>query len=952
MKFAVLDFETTGNQPSDEIIQAGLVVVENNAILSRYTSLVKPGTGIPDFISKLTGITDEMVKDAPPVEDVMAQMMPFLEETILVGHNVLFDLAFLQRGLDIAGYRPFAGRVLDTLDFLRILFPALGSLQLSMVSQALDVPHERPHQADSDAEATALLWIKVLEQFEVLDLLTVQRLAYLFEVEATDFGWFLQEVRSRKEQSLESDPDMDNYVRQFSIRVKEWTEEKPVRGELWAEWKDKSFEEFYTRLNESMQSKFPGYEPRPAQEQMIHEVHASLSENKHLLIEAGTGTGKSLAYLIPSLFYGIQEEQKIVVSTHTIQLQEQLWQRDIPLLQELFPGPFQASVLKGRNHYLCLRKFEAKVNQMDFTNGRDDRISAAQLTVWLSGTERGDDEELYLGTKGSDFWQDVQSDADSCLNRHCPWFRRCFYHRAKNEANGAHAVITNHSLLFTDIKAENRLLPAYSRLIVDEAHHFEEVAGKHLGMELHYFALVHTLTWLYKDAKSGLLPLIAIRLQQEGIGEDKASKWLRALHATEEQLVKAKEHWDELAALLYDYAAAASSDSGAELGQLVVRVKPEQLPAGWDKLRGMEENIYLELGEATKQLDRLLADWKDVQEELGITHLVTDLNGASKDLGRHRDTLHRFMQMPDQEDVYWMEAASQFKSKSLKLISVPTDVSGMLRQFFFDAKDSIILTSATLSVDKKFQYTCEQLGLQSDDPSGRLRSVLLPSPFSYREQALVVVPRDFPNIRGGASGEAYYIEKLTESLRDVATATKGRMLVLFTSYRMLKAVHQRLKEQLAQAGIQVLGQGLDSGNRSRLTRMFKDNSASVLLGTSSFWEGVDIPGNALSCLAIVRLPFQPPNHPLVEAKCEAYKKSGQNPFMKYSVPQAVIRFKQGFGRLVRTATDKGAVIVYDTRVIDTAYGKHFLYSLPGPKIEHMTTAQLVPRITEWMGSVE
>ncbi|MDF2924422.1 MAG: dinG [Paenibacillaceae bacterium] len=955
MKFAVLDFETTGSQPSDEIIQAGLVIVENNEIISRYTSLVKPGGRIPDFISALTGITDDMVQEAPPVEEVASELVFFLEDTVLVGHNVSFDLAFLQRALDVSGYKPFTGRVLDTLDFLRILFPALGSLQLSMVTQSLDVPHDRPHQADSDAEATALVWIKILQQFDDVDLLTIQRLSYLFEIETTDFSWFLQEVRALKEQSVETDPDQDRYVRQFSLKAKEWGDEPPVREGKRHDWADKPFSELHSALQANMREKFPGYEARPAQDLMIQEVQSALAGNRHLMIEAGTGTGKSLAYLIPAVYYGIQEDKKIVVSTHTIQLQEQLWQRDVPLLQELFPVAFQAAVLKGRNHYLCLRKFETKVNQFDFGNGRDDRITAAQITVWLSGTERGDDEELYFGSKGNEFWQDVQSDADSCLNRHCPWFRRCFYHRAKHDAGRADVVIINHSLLFTDMKAENRLLPAYEHLIVDEAHHFEEVASKHLGMDLHYFSLVHTLTWLYKDAKSGLLPLIALRLQQDGTGPgiDKTAKWLRALYDMEEQLTGVKEQWDQLAQLLYDYASAASgNDAGAmESGQLVVRVKPQELPSGWAALRVMEENIHVSLGEVLKQLDRLLSDWKDSQEELGIAHLVTDLNGAVKDLARHRDTLHQFMQMPEQEDVYWMEASSQFKSKSLQLVSVPTDVSGILRQFFFDAKESIILTSATLSVDKKFQYICEQLGLQPEDPKGKLKTVMLPSPFQYREQALVVVPRDFPTIKGG-TGEAYYVEKLTESLRDVAVATKGKMLVLFTSYRMLKAVHQRLKEELAGAGIQVFGQGLDSGNRSKLTRMFKDHAASVLLGTSSFWEGVDIPGDALSCLVIVRLPFQPPNHPLVEAKCEVYKKRQQNPFAKYSVPQAVIRFKQGFGRLVRTSTDKGVVIVYDTRVIDTSYGKHFLYSLPGPKIEHMVTAQLVPRITEWMGSEE
>lgn len=947
MKFAVLDFETTGNQPSDEIIQAGLVVIEDNKIVRRYSSFVKPGVRIPDFITDLTGISDETVADAPPVEDVMTEMQLLLEDAVLVGHHISFDLAFLQRALDVSGYMPFAGRVLDTLDFLRMLYPTLPSLQLSMVTQALQVTHERPHQADSDAEATAELWLRILERFQELDLLTVQRIAHIFEVETSDFGWFLQYMREEKERNITVDPDLNRYFRQFTLNVEDWGEDRPDRTEAEKAELELPFDEFYERLLERMRERFPAFEKRDAQDRMIREVHSSLTDEKHLMIEAGTGTGKSLGYLVPSLFYGIKEEKKIIVSTHTIQLQEQLRQRDIPFLQDLFPVPFQASVLKGRSHYLCLRKFEQKVNHHDFENGREDRLTAAQMAVWLSRTQEGDDEELYFGGKGADFWETVASDADSCLNRNCPWFRKCFYHRAKHQANQSDLVIVNHSLLFTDMKAENRLLPGYRHLVVDEAHHFEETASKHMGTELHYFSMVHTLTRLYKDNKTGLLPLILLRVQQEG-GEtsaERAGNWIRTADDVSHQLVDVKEQWDELAALLYDFAA---SGGPAEGGQSVVRIKPEGVPNGWDRLLGIEDNIYTALGDALRKLDKLSSDWKDVQDDLGIQSLVTDLNGAVKDLGRYRDDLHFILRMSKADYVYWVEASPQFKAKSVQLTAVPIDVSGMLQQFFFSAKESIIMTSATLSVDKKFDYACEQLGLKADDASGKLRTVLLPSPFLYRDQALLAVPRDFPNIKG-TNGELYFTEKLTQSLQEVALATKGRMLVLFTSYRMLKNVHQPLKERLASSGIHVLGQGIDTGNRSKLTRMFQDSKACVLLGTSSFWEGVDIPGDALSCLAIVRLPFQPPNHPLVEAKCEAVKNNGHNPFIKYSVPQAVIRFKQGFGRLIRTATDKGIVIVYDTRVIDTSYGRHFLYSLPGPKIEHMTTSQLVLRISEWMG---
>jgi ATP-dependent DNA helicase DinG len=573
-------------------------------------------------------------------------------------------------------------------------------------------------------------------------------------------------------------------------------------------------------------------------------------------------------------------------------------------------------------------------------------VTAAQMLVWLGLTTRGDDEELHHGSRGHEFWRTVESDTDSCLNRACPWFKKCFYHRARNEANAADVIITNHSMLFVDMKAENRLLPAYNHLVIDEAHHFEEVASRHLGRELFYTGFVGTLVWLYKDSRSGLLPFLKIKLQQVEAEEPEAGGWIQTLDTTMAKLVEIKLAWDEFCELLYTMMVRIDSNP-SDSGQLIVRVKNDTLPPHWDKLMVMEDNLFLAMGDVTKPLNEMLAALKEKQDDFGLQSAVTDLAGALKNLADHRDVLRFFMQRKDENYVYWVEAGGYMKSKSLQLVAVPKDVGPLLNQYFFSQKDCIVMTSATLSVDKSFTYTGEQMGLDLDKDADKVKSVLLPSPFNYRQQALVMIPRDFPSIKG-AAGEQRFTQMLAESLSQVAVEMNGRMLVLFTSYRMLKQVHPELKERLSGAGIHVLGQGIDSNNRSKLTVMFQQNSASVLLGTSSFWEGVDIPGNALSCLAIVRLPFQPPTHPLVEAKCEELTKQKQNPFMKLSVPQAVIRFKQGFGRLVRSARDKGVVIVYDTRVIDTTYGKYFLYSLPGPKIEHMPTAQLVSRIKEWM----
>ncbi|WNQ14269.1 ATP-dependent DNA helicase DinG [Paenibacillus aurantius] len=949
MKFAVLDFETTGGQPADEIIQVGLVIIEDERITERYSSYVKPTVPIPPFITSLTGITEEQVQDAPGIETVIMEMQHLLKGSILVGHNVSFDLGFLQRALETCGYFPFNGMVLDTIDLLRMLFPNLTSLQLSNACQALGIPHERPHQADSDAEVTAELWLRCIQKFEELPLLTVQRLAALFQDETTDLAWFMTEQGKRKEMTVTLDPDHYKYFRQFALNVEDWGEEELERSEEQVkEHLAVEFEPFYERIKSSLATKFEVFEERKAQDQMIQEVTSSFEEDRHLMIEAGTGTGKSLGYLVPALYYGIQNEKKVLVSTHTINLQEQLKQRDLPLLHEIFPVPFRAALLKGRSHYLCLRKFEQKVTYAEYENRREDLITAAQMIVWLTETGSGDEEELHFGPRGGEFWRTVASDTDSCLNRSCPWFKKCYYHRARNEAQTADVVITNHSMLFTDIKAENRLLPAYKHLVIDEAHHFEEVASKHLGLDVQYLSILNTISWLFKDSKMGQLPMLRAKISRsDDLFQETAARWCETIDSFYPKLMEIKEQWEELASLFYDVLAANSDGQAGEAGQLVYRVKDEALPSQWGTLVAMEESLFDSLSSVLRQLDKLLADVKEVQEVVDAQSLVTDLGGTVKELYRHRDALRFFMKRSDPDYVYWMEAGTYYKMKSLQLVSVPVSVSRMLQEHFFEAKDSVIMTSATLSVDKKFDYTADQFGLNGEKAKEKLRTVLLPSPFNYRKQALVCVPRDFPGVKG-PGGEGLFLEKLVQSLADVARTTQGRMLVLFTSYRMLKQVHAELRERLLPEGIQVLGQGIDSGNRSKLTKLFQTGGPSVLLGTSSFWEGVDIPGEALTCLAIVRLPFQPPTHPVVEAKCDQIKKNNQNPFMKLSVPQAVIRFKQGFGRLVRTAQDKGIVILYDTRVIDTQYGKYFLYSLPGPKIESMTSAQMAPRIKEWM----
>ncbi|NMO98010.1 ATP-dependent DNA helicase DinG [Paenibacillus lemnae] len=949
MKFAVLDFETTGSQSSDEIIQAGLAIIEEDRTVSRiFGSLVNPGIPIPPFITGLTGISNEDVADAPSLEEMMMQLVPLLDDVVLVGHNVTFDFNFLQNALDRCGYLPFSGRILDTIHFLKICFPSLHTYQLGMVASQFGLTHDRPHQADSDALATAHVLLKCLEELDHLPLITVQRLSDLFTDEDSDLRWFFDGLRAEREnRPLDETEDQGKiFFRQFALAVDDWTDMTPVRDEEDGNpLENVTFQQYMQQVRDNLSDTLPNYESREAQDLMFQEVMTALDEHKHLLIEAGTGTGKSLGYLLPSIYQSVKQEQKVMISTHTINLQEQLRDRDVPLLTKVIPFPFQAAVFKGRQHYLCLRKFEHKINRRDFSSPKEDVVTAAQMIVWLSQTKTGDDEELNLGGRSSDFWESVSSDSDSCIGRACPWFRKCFYHRARHEAGMADVVITNHSKLFTDVKANHQLLPVYENLVIDEAHQLEEVAGKHLGLNLKYFSIVHTLMRLYKDSRSGQLP--AIRQILQGSGHEKASEWLSVVDHMLPDLLSVKEHWDRLSDQLFGLIPERGDALPGEAGQFTLRLSAAKKPKTWTALSEIEHQIYLTLGDLARQGDRLVSELREDLDDYSAEGLVTDLNGLFKDLASHREELHFFMSLDQEETVYWMEANSNYRSKSLQLYAVPIDVSAQLKALFFDKKQSVILTSATLSVDKSFQYMIDNLGLKEAAEQNKLNTVLLPSPFNYRDQALLIVPRNFPSVKGTV-GDPLFVNTLVQSLADAALATQGRMMVLFTSYKMLRQVYEPLKDQLQSSDIHVLGQGMDGSSRTKLIRRFQESPGSVLLGTSSFWEGVDIPGEALSCLAIVRLPFQPPNHPLVEAKSELLQQQKKNPFMKLSVPQAVIRFKQGFGRLVRTASDRGIVIVYDTRVIESYYGKYFLHSLPGPKMEHMPVDHMVPRISEWL----
>ncbi|TLS35885.1 ATP-dependent DNA helicase DinG [Pseudalkalibacillus caeni] len=930
-RYVILDLEATGNSPKngDRIIQVGAVVVEENKIIDRYSSFVNAAAPIPLFVEQLTGISEEVLDDAPDFLEVAPELLKRLDGAYLVAHNVRFDLAFLNFELERCGYEAFMGPVIDTVELSRMLLPRADAYKLNQLADYLSIDHANPHQADSDAEVTAQIFIYLMKKMEALPLLTLQNLEPLVKRFHSDVEHIITALIRKKLTSLQQDEEEIDVFRQLALK---WYEEKEDKGDRLEVDFTASREEMMKELSTVMQ----GFELREGQTEMMKAINEAQEEKRHAIIEAGTGIGKSLAYLLPSIYLAKKTGKPVVISTHTIQLQQQLLDRDIPLLKEILPFDINAALLKGRNNYIDLRRFEQQLFQTE-ENNYDTVLSKAQILIWLLETDYGDVDELNLPSGGKIFWHQIKSDVNVSLTQKSPWFSRCFYQRRRREAQQADIIITNHALLFTDLVANHQLLPAYDNVIVDEAHHLEDIVGDYFGVRTDYFSLLQQFDRIGLKDGSGLNVKIKDLLEEKGLFRE-----LEQLNVTEDQTRVVLSDIDETFRMLHSYAARKVSGSN-EIGRLSYRLTDEE-GEYWEAITEAANRVVFGTRDILKQLKGIVKALEEKQEHLSMDEkgIVADFQSMVNALGEEGEKINYLMLEHHANEVKWIEVDPKGPINSAFLFSKPVEVGELLADQFFEKKDSVVLTSATLSVKNSFSYILERLGLEAFDPITKQ----LESPFDYEEQARLMVPVDLPLIKDVSSD--VYVQAISAAIVSIARVTRGRMLVLFTSYDMLKKTHFVVKNLLEEDDISLISQGVDSGSRMKLTKNFKQTDEAILFGTSSFWEGVDLPGEDLSCLIIVRLPFSPPDNPLFESRSEVIKKEGGNPFMDLSLPQAIIRFKQGFGRLVRTQKDRGVVFVFDRRIISTRYGKLFIQSLPPVPVLKAPTEDLLNELDIWL----
>ncbi len=623
----------------------------------------------------------------------------------------------------------------------------------------------------------------------------------------------------------------------------------------------------------------PDYRIRPEQAQMAALIASALEDETHALVEAGTGVGKSLAYLVPGIDWALRHETRLVVSTHTKALQAQLMEHELPLLseQKVFGRVFQFEICLGTENYVCLNRLLREGNAemlpgMAPTYAED----LKSIMTWCLKTVTGVRQDMPF-TVSENAWRQVHVERVLCLGRQCSHRRECFWQQAKERQRTAEVLVTNHSLFFSNLAAGGRLLPEFSAAILDEAHRVEDVAANFLGDELSHSDVANLLHEVGQRGRGGFLA----RLKKV------APARVEELSALAQAYGVRQESWWEQAARLFPRGVETLRFRGLH-----------------PKLERPETDGLRDLAAAIEDVETL---WETEEDAKAAAFLVLRLNDAAR----------RWKAWYEQSTVgcvYWAETYPSGRARRVRLLATPLDLSTRLREMTFETISSVVLASATLAVQGSFAYVKARLGLDE------ARELVLHSPFPYEDNAAVYVPKNIPDPRESDLYEARILDEALNLIR----IFKGGVFVLFTSYRMLKQAAEGLRGQLPDQCILVQGEDTPS----RLLQQFKEHQNAVMLGVETFWQGVNVPGDALRCVVITRLPFDVPTHPVHQARGEALEAQGENAFMTYSLPRSILMLRQGFGRLIRRHEDRGVVAILDPRLRSRTWGKQFMAALP------------------------
>ena len=686
-----------------------------------------------------------------------------------------------------------------------------------------------------------------------------------------------------------------------------------------------------------------GYEDRPGQREMLRAVARSFNDGGVTMVEAGTGTGKSLAYLLPAVRWAQENRQRTVVSTNTINLQEQLANQDLPLVQRILGTEVRWALVKGRGNYVSIRRALLASESQESLFEEDRASEIAGLLKWIRTTEDGSLSDL-AHPPSDELWDEVRSDPDVCLRARCPHFQQCFFQKARRAAAGAELLVVNHHLLFTDLAVRRAtqnytqaaVLPPYKRLVLDEAHNVEDAATAHLGVEVTRRGLFRTLARLDRKGR-GILTSVYDALQ----GTDEAGPLRERMESrVRPALSRARAVIEGFVEVMEGFVPPEGP---------TVRLGPAGIgePAEREDVHERLSAVVATLGDLERELTELRARVELVEgTSERLEGRLLDLRSVERRLGALSAGI-RLVLAPGEEAaafVRWMESRGRGRRANLTLAAAPIELGTVLRESLFTKTETTVLTSATLTARQSFDFLRNRLGLSAaaleglDEPLS-VDERMVPSPFDYTTQTLLAVPTDLPAAEAG--GDAFQ-EATAAVVAEVADMSDGGLFVLFTSHAAL----MRVAELLRAAGVEgrwplfVHGEG----DRHRLLRGFVEARRGILLGTASFWEGVDVPGEPLRALILQKLPFRVPTEPITAARMETIERQGGSSFHQFMLPHAALRLKQGFGRLIRARSDRGAVVVLDDRLVTRRYGRYLRESLPNAPLAKGPWEQVRPRL--------
>ena len=941
--FISLDIETTGlDYEREDIIEFGAVHFQEGKQVDRFNFFIKPTKAIPENITRITGITDSDVNTSSSYGEVIEPIQEFIKEYPIIAHNVKFDLPFLEYNArkfydnfrdwnyQYKDYYYFKNQKIDTVILSKLFLHFLPSTSLNSLKKYFRFKTSVPHRALPDAEVTGRIFLELLKialQTKLPDVQKIIKLLQPTDEPINDFFKKLAIVQSNGKFQIPAGINRESFSANANYFNIIGEDETPNHGKLEVKPIDEmEIADFFDESGE-LSNEFAVFEVRKPQVEMAHAIARTFNNSNFLVVEAGTGTGKSMAYLVPAIKWATSNYGpfgRIIISTNTKNLQEQLFFKDIPILHSIMKEKFKAVLLKGKNNYLCLDKWVTVMNDLQLRLTENERIRVLPLYLWVQQTETGDiaENNSFRVEKNGSLWSKFIAENNYCPGRSCKFYDKCFLMKARNNAKDAHLVLVNHSLLFSDLAADNAVLSDYVNVIFDEAHNIEKAATEYLGTEITLWNFREFFNKLYRKDKTeiGILIQLKKRLQLSDIKNLNKNVLIRSVEQLIEEILNGWRSTQAFYRLITEKLREKSPDSNEKFSTKYRYTREQNI---FEDIQPFYDELCDTLIELQNGLKNIIEYFNDLPEESFEyqRQLYQELNAQFMQIELLINNLKFLISAEWDSYVYWYELPSKADSFDTRLYAAPLDVASILHEKLYEHLNTAVFTSATLAVDRNFNYFNRRVGIEYVDPE-RVEKLLLQSPFNYNDQVLLLVP-SFIN----EPKESQYYQQIKNFIENLVTKVPHGTLALFTSYFMLNDIYRHLKPIFESEQIPVYGQGIDGGRHS-IINQFKEVENSFLFGTDSFWEGVDVPGKSLEILLLTKLPFDVPTEPVIQAKAELIAKQGGNPFMDYTVPEAVIKFRQGFGRLIRSQSDYGAIIILDTRVIKKLYGRIFLNSLP------------------------